>query len=153
MDKNILLEKIENYSFKVAAEKKSAEELKAWEIEKYKEDIRLLKPRIDNLLEIGNACLQNDIPLTGRAWGGTENYETHQFITNSWSHLVGFVSNRKEPFKFLGIHGGGACHYNLETDGEIINVSGEVHYVLKKFVSNFNEFEEAFYNYVNEVTK
>ena len=40
-------------------------------IEEYKTRIRELKPRIDELLAVGNACLENDIPLTGSRWGRT----------------------------------------------------------------------------------
>lgn len=127
-------------------------------IEKYKEKIHELKPRIDELLKVGNACLEYNIPLEGKEWGGHEGYDTHQFITNSWSHLLGFVSRRDQftrsriSFTHLGIMGGGACNYNLETDGNKIEVSGDIEYILHRFIKDFDEFEAEFYNYVDKIT-
>ena len=127
-------------------------------IEEYKKTIKSFKPRIDELIMVGNACFEHGIALEGRAFGCREGYDTNQFITNSWSHLLGFVqtydqkTRKKMPFAKLGIMGGGACNFNLETDGEAINVSGDVIYVLKKFVDNFDMFETEFYAYVDRVT-
>lgn len=128
------------------------------EIEKYKEEIRALKPRIDELLAVGNACMEHGIPLEGRAWGGRENYGTHQFISNSWSHVVGFIAQYDQkarkylPFTKVGVRGGGACHWDLETDGVRFDVSGDVLWVLKHFVEGFENFETKFYAYVDSVT-
>lgn len=135
------------------------EAAKVQRMEQYKQQIRSLKPRIAELLEVGNACLEHNIPLEGRRWGGHEGYDTHQFITNSWSHLLGFVwkyekgTRRPQPFTKLGIMGGGACNFNLETDGETIDVSGgDILYVLKRFVDEFDRFEDEFYKYVDRIT-
>ena len=122
------------------------------QIEEYKRNIRLLKPRIDELINVGNACRKYGIKLTGNTWGGHEGYDTHQFMTNSWSHLLGFVHNGNNDFNCLGIFGGGACNYNLKTDGNFIEVEGNVLYILKRFINEFNEFETEFYNYVDKVT-
>ena len=128
------------------------------QIEEYKAKIRSFKPRIDELLAVGNACLEYGIPLEGKEWGGHEGYDTNQFITNGWSHLLGFIANydqtkrKKMPFTKIGIMGGGACHYDLKTDGVTIDVSGEVLYILKRFVEGFDLFEEEFYKYVDKVT-
>ena len=123
-------------------------------IEEYKTRIRELKPRIDELLAVGNACLENDIPLTGSRWGGHEGYDTHQFISNGWSHVTGFISEGNNlPFTKVGKIGGGACTWNLKTDGNEIIVDGEVERVLKMFLEQFNEFEEEFYKYVDGLTK
>ena len=131
----------------------SNEQLRLQQIVEYKDKIKALKPRIDELLEVGNACLEYNIPLEGYAWGGREGYDTHQFITNSWSHLLGFVQKRKKSFTKLGIQGDGACDYELETDGITVNVSGrDVLWVLKRFVNEFDEFETEFYKYVDKVT-
>ena len=134
------------------AEKEMAEKRR---IEEYKAAIKALKPRIDELISVGRACQAHNIPLKGSAWGGHEGYDTHQFITNSWSHLLGFVETRDIdtrkplPFSTLGIWGGGACHWNLETDGSTIEVSGDEEYVLRKFVEGFDTFETEFYKYVD----
>lgn len=139
------------------AQKKEEEQInkemeKKQKIYYYNERIKSLKPRIDELLAVGNACLEHGIPLTGQAWGGHEGYDTHQFITNSWSHLLGFVANKNLPFTKLGIMGGGACNFDLRTDGEITNVSGDILWVLKKFVDGFDTFEKEFYEYVDKIT-
>ena len=123
-------------------------------IEEYKTRIRELKPRIDELLAVGNACLENDIPLTSSRWGGHEGYDTHQFISNGWSHVTGFISEgNKLPFTKVGKIGGGPCTWNLKTDGNEIIVDGEVERVLKMFLEQFNEFEEEFYKYIDGLTK
>lgn len=122
-------------------------------IEEYKRHIRTLKPRIDELLEVGNACLEHGIPLTGSSWGGHEGYDTHQFISNGWSHLVGFISEgNNKPFTKVGKIGGGACDWNLTTDGVDINIDGNVERVLKLFLDDFDNFETEFYAYVDKVT-
>ena len=153
------VDKIVNFAAKKELEKLEKAAEKEHLIEYTKGLIRALKPRIDELLEVGNACLEHNIPLEGKAWGGHEGYDTNQFITNSWSHLLGFVayrspSNRnKIVFKQLGIMGGGACNYNLKTDGTTIEVDGDVLWVLKHFVEKFDEFEREFYSYVDSVVE
>ena len=103
----------------------------------------------------------NKIPLKGTGFGCKEGYDTHQFITNGWSHLLGFVDKsiapQKLPFMYLGIQGGGFYTYNLKTDGRTVYVSGsdgrdKIH-VLNRFVKEFDRFEKEFYAYVDSVTK
>lgn len=129
------------------------ENLSLSRIETYKEKIKELKPRIDELLEVGNACLEHKIPLTGSGYGCREGYDTHQFISNGWSHLVGFINDgNNKSFTKVGKIGGGACNWNLTTDGITINVDGEVERVLKLFLDGFDTFETEFYAYVDKVT-
>lgn len=143
------IEKLANQKEK---EKVNAEELKLKRIENYKEKIRALKPRIDELIEVGNSCLDNNIPLIkSDSTGFKESYENHQFISNSWSHLVGFIQGK--PITKVGKIGGGACDWNLTTDGVTIEVSGNVEYVLKNFLDNFDTFETKFYEYVDKITE
>lgn len=153
------IDKIAQFAQRKEQEKLSKEQEEMRQIAEYKAKIREFKPRIDELLTVGNACLKHGIALTGKAWGGHEGYDTHQFITNSWSHLLGFVHeysqilNSYKPFTQLGIMGGGACNFNLKTDGLYIDVSGSELYVLKRFVNEFDEFEREFYKYVDNVTR
>ena len=122
-------------------------------IEEYKAHIKTLKPRIDELLKVGNTCLEYGIELNGRSWGGHEGYDTHQFFSNSWSHLVGFINDGKDkPITKVGKRGGGACNWELETNGIDIEVSGNIERVLKYFIDEFDEFETEFYKYVDKVT-
>lgn len=145
------IDDIKNYKHKCDSEKVNKEIEKQNKIEIYKEQIRTLKPRIEELLEVGNACNENGIELTGREWGGREGYDTHQFMTNSWSHLLGFVGNKNSNITCLGIYGGGACNYHLETNGDFIEVSGDILYILKRFIDEFDRFEAEFYKYVDEI--
>lgn len=129
-------------------------ELSAKRIEEYKAKIKELKPRIDELLAVGNVCRENNIPLAGSRWGGHEGYDTHQFISNGWSHVTGFISEGKDIlFTKVGKVGGGACTWNLKTDGNEIIVEGEVENVLKYFLEEFDEFETEFYKYVDNLTE
>ena len=145
------------------AKEEAVKELERWkQILEYREQIHELKPRIDELIKVGNACLKHNIPLTGSAWGGHEGYDTHQFFTNSWSHLVGFVENRDKSITYLGINAGGACGvYDFRTDGtdtydvhestkEIVEPN--VHH-LKRFLAEFDTFEKEFYEYIDNITK
>lgn len=145
------IDDIKRYKQKCDEEKLNKEIAKQNAIEACKEQIKALKPRINELLEVGNACKDNGIELTGKAWGGHEGYDTHQFITNSWSHLLGFVDDRNGDFKCLGIYGGGACDYNLVTNGDFIDVSGDVLHILNRFIKEFDTFEKEFYNYVDNI--
>lgn len=148
------IDKIVQFAQKREEDKLTKEQEKQRQIEDYKAKIKALKPRIDELLAVGNACLEHNIPIACRSWGGHEGYDTHHFTTNSWSHLLGFVlAGKNLPIYKLGICGGGACNYDLETDGVSIDVSGDVLYVLKRFVQEFDEFEEEFYKYIDEITK
>jgi len=147
------VDNIKNFANKREAELTREKERSLNKIEEYKAHIKTLKPRIDELLEVGNACLEHGIPLTGSRWGGHEGYDTHQFISNSWSHLVGFISEGKnKPFSRVGKIGGGACDWNLITDGVNIDVTGSVESVLRYFIEDFDEFETEFYKYVDSIT-
>lgn len=142
-------------------ERKKKAEKENLEIKKLINEIKELQPRINDLLIVGNACLFNKIPLKGTGFGCKEGYDTHQFITNGWSHLLGFVDKsiapQKLPFRYLGIQGGGFYTYDLETNGDIVYVSGhdgrdKIH-VLNRFIKEFDRFEKEFYAYVDSVTK
>ena len=147
------VDNIKNFANKREIELKQKEDDKLNRIEEYKAHIRALKPRIDELLKVGNACLEHGIKLVGSDYGCIESYNTHQFLSNSWSHLVGFIYGGEEkPFTKVGKIGGGACDWNLTTDGVDINVSGDIERVLKCFVDEFDIFETEFYAYVDKVT-
>lgn len=124
-----------------------------------KASIHALYPRIEELIEVGEYARAHGIPLTGRSSVGCrEGYDTHQFITNSWSHLTAFVLGDFEDIVGVGKMGGGACHYDLRVtlfadDAElVIDVNGDVEYVLASFLREFDEFESEFYAYIDRVT-
>lgn len=155
------LNNIDSFVEKKEVEKMTKAENERLEIKRLIDEIKELQPRINDLLIVGNACLFNKIPLKGTGFGCKEGYDTHQFITNGWSHLLGFVDKsiapQKLPFMYLGIQGGGFYTYDLETDGRTVYVSGrdgrDKIYVLNRFVKEFDKFEKEFYAYVDRVTK
>lgn len=162
--KNSHMNRIDNikaYATEKVLQKQKAEQEKQIKRENLMNTIRTLQPRIKELIDVGNACLVNNIELTGRSWGGHEGYDTHQFITNCWSHLVGFVSNNKSAIFELGINAGGACgSWDFRTDGnKIYDIHEGTHEQrpaslehLQNFVDKFDEFEESFYRYVDGIT-
>lgn len=152
------IDKIKNYAKNKALKQQTAEEEKSLKCKELAEEIKTLKPRIKELIEVGNACLVCGIPLTGQAWGGHEGYDTHQFITNCWSHLVGFVQSGNSAIFEMGINAGGACgNWNFRTDGDNVydvygdNVREASLEHLQKFINNFDEFEKSFYEYVDKL--
>jgi hypothetical protein len=153
------IDNISKFAQKKEEQKLAKERAIQQQFEECVSKIKSFKPRIDELLTVGNACLEHGIALEGEAWGGHQGYDTHQFITNGWSHLLGFVCGRDQrtrevlPFTQLGIMGGGACHFDLRTDGVTVDVSGsDALYVLKRFVDEFDKFETEFYKYVDKIT-
>ncbi len=112
------IENIEKYARKQDEIKAEAAGRQKNRIDILTKQILSLKPRIDELIATGNACVKNGIPLKGRGFGCHEGYDTHQFYTNSLSHLVGFVHSKEEPITKLGIFAGGACgDWDFYTDG------------------------------------
>lgn len=156
------IDNIKKFAQKKEAEKIAKEVAIQQQIEDYKKKIQTLKPRIVQLIEVGNACVKYGIPLTGQTWGGHEGYDTHQFYTNCWSHLVGFVDDKGLAITYLGIDAGGACGcYDFRTNGDLIY---DIHeqtkeivepstYHLKHFLERFDEFESEFYKYVDNITQ
>ena len=156
------IDNIVNFAKRKEEEKLTKEAELLRQSEECKAQIRLLKPRIKEAIDVGNACLMNGIKLENRAWGGHEGYDTHQFITNRWSHLVGFVQSGKSAIFEMGIDAGGACGlYDFRTDGVDIydiheetreKVGPSLHH-MQKFLKNFDTFENEFYKYVDNLTK
>lgn len=146
------IDNIKKYAQNKEIEQQKKENDSIKRIEEYKEKIKELKPRIDELLEVGNACLEHGIPLSAVS-DYRQSYETHQFISNGWSHLTGFISNGpNKPFTKVGKRGGGACNWELETDGVTIDIKGDAERVLSLFLRDFDKFESKFYEYVDKVT-
>lgn len=157
------LDALRDYKTNEEALKRAAEQQLQDKTERLVAQIQALAPRIKELIATGNACLQSDIPLTRAGFDGPENYDTHQFFTNSWSHLVGFVGNpnmKSCPIQYLGINGGGACgSYHFRTNGEdVFSVHEKSPYSItsasighmERFLDRFDDFESSFYAYVDQ---
>lgn len=152
------------------------EKIKADEIRKlqekgeYIEKIKALGPRIKELIDVANACLDNGIEINGQGRGHSQysnEWENKTFCTNCITHKIGFVWQCKDGIfinriEEMGINGGGACgeHY-LRTNGDyVVSRSGygdkaryrELNeHQLKQFVNRFDEFESAFYKYIDSL--
>lgn len=149
------VDNIKKFAQKKAEEKIAKENETMRQIETYKEKIKSFKPRIEELISIANACLENGIEIYGT------------FCTNCITHKIGFVWQYKDnkfinKIETMGIDGGGANgeHY-LRTDGSfVISRVGRGYddkckepnlYQLKRFIETFDEFETAFYKYVDTI--
>lgn len=129
------------------------------ETERLKKEIMELKPRIDDLIKLGNYALQKGIDISHSGYGGNEGYDTGMFISNSWSHVVGFIKVGKE-IKYVGrIAGGAYGDWDFQTDGSLIfertyqnnqekRRDPELK-ILRVFVDRFPKFEKAFYDYID----
>lgn len=161
--KELIAKKVEfDNAMKAEKEKNLNEEKHSLE-----EKIISYRYRLQAMIDIAEYALKNGIPLTGKAWGGHEGYDTHQFFSNSWSHLLGFVKNDYGIFG-MGIIAGGACgNINLYFDGytvygetaqwnyktnktEYLQVDPPYNY-LKRCANEFDEFEREFYAYIEKV--
>lgn len=144
------------------------------------EKVRSFAPRMHELMKVGRALYDAGIPLGeddpdnpgARECGDVE------FVTNGWSHRVGFVAavringhipsrGQNLPVGF-GICGGGAAGESIEfnEDGELeflrrpfgkpAGVSGrpwddkDIRH-LERFVAQFDDFEKKFYEYVDNL--
>lgn len=164
------IDNIKNFKLAQDMAGKQAELDKRDTINSLKTIICTFYDRLKELLEVGLACQENGIELTGSGWGGHEGYDTHQFLSNSWSHLTGFIPwyqwNKEEAFDYpqnerykikgFGIIGGGACGYKLliGIDNGMVEIRswGDEIYVLNRFITEFDTFEKEFYSYVDKVT-
>ena len=112
--------------------------------------IKALKPRIQDLILVGNSCVSKGIYIGKLDTQSTE-YRNRYFLADKVTHHLGFDTDGHRPIYYLGILGGGYDHYNLRTDGNIVDVDGEKLYVLRKFLNKFDEFEKEFYAYVDRL--
>ena len=133
----------------VAAKIKQKEEREVF----LKETILGWHDRIQELIDTANACVKNGIVFYhDRA--NDRDYDGRHFVTDGWCHILGFVFNRHRPETItkIGKEGGGACHYDVFTDGKTITATGEDRLLaLEKFVETFDEFETKFYAYVDRI--
>ena len=163
------IDDIKKYKQRCEIEKINKEMVKRKEIEIYIEQIQALKPRIEELISVANACLENGIEInkTYRNDSYYDKWEYGTFCTNCISHKIGFVWQYKDnqfinKIETMGIDGGGANgeHY-LRTDGDyVISRVGRGYddkckepdlYQLQRFVETFDDFETAFYMYVDKI--
>jgi hypothetical protein len=164
------IDDIRNYKNKCIEEKNNKEIEENNQRKKYAEQILALRPRIEELISVANACLENGIEINKSHKDHSQYYDSWEcgtFCTNSISHKIGFVWQYKDnkfinKIESMGINGGGANgeHY-LRTDGNfVISKVGTDYYSkceelyvrqLQRFVETFDDFEAAFYMYVDKI--
>lgn len=158
------LEKIARYREERDAEAAALERAKKSEAESLKNMIRNLMPRINNLIETASCCVENNIDIDAY---GKHNYssdfdtwEKGTFVANGISHRVGFFKNNSKIVG-MGIINGGACgNIDLYIDGKYVfgtnffagGLQAEPRISdMKRFLNVFDEFEKAFYAYVDDI--
>lgn len=161
---NERITKIKQYKIKQDTKAEAAEMTKLCENEALQARVRGLRPRIAELLETANACAENGIEIDayGKSFDRSrDSYEKGTFVTNSITHRLGFVHTSKGcKILWLGIEAGGACGpLNFRTNGDTVcsihenerHVGPPLTKHLKEFLEKFDEFEKAFYDYVDSI--
>ena len=162
MDINNILNKIENY--KTATAERAEQERIAAEHHRQSllDQIRVMKPDIDNLVKVAKAAQEAGIPLKV-GYMANHTYENGDFFTDAMTHKVGFVQASITSKEIIGVgfEAGGCCGvYDFFTDGVAIydkkrdnghdREASTEH--LEKFIEKFPEFERAFYDYIGQKT-
>ena len=123
--------------------------------------VETLDERISNLLILANELADNDF-LLGEI-GGDYNLPTPRFISDGICHRFGFIVDGnpyREPHKCraygIGVKGGG-CNGNdfvVNDEGCIIEWNEQIFDEgIEKFMSKFNQFEQDFFNFVDDLVK
>ena len=162
MDINNILNKIENY--KTATAERAEQKRVAAEHHRQSllDQIRVMKPDIDNLIKVAKAAQEAGIPLRS-GYMVDHTYENGDFFADASTHKVGFVPTSFIDKSIIGVgfEGGGCCgQYDFFTNGSAIcdknrdnghdREASTEH--LEKFIEKFPEFERAFYDYIEKVT-
>lgn len=163
MDINNILGKIEDYK-KQTAERAEQERVAAeHHRQSLLDQIRVMKPDIDNLIKVAETAREAGIPLQVSFDRFDSSYERGDFFADASTHKVGFVPTSFIDKSIIGVgfEGGGCCgQYDFFTNGSVIcdknrdnghdREASTGH--LEKFIEKFPEFERAFYDYIEKVT-
>lgn len=164
MDVNNILTKIENYKAQTAQKAEQERITAEHHRTQLLDQIRIMKPDIDNLIKVAKAAQEAKISIKNGLFSGEFHYEDGDFMTDAMTHKIGFVSSSliSEGIIGVGFEGGGCCgQYDFFTDGSAIydknrdnghdKEASTEH--LEKFIEKFPEFEKAFYDYIERVTR
>lgn len=162
MNINNILNKIENY--KTATAERAEQERIAAEHHRQSllDQIRVMKPDIDNLIKVAETAREAGIPLKV-GYMANRTYENGDFFTDAMTHKIGFITSSfiSGGIAAVGFEGGGYCgNYDFITNGSVIydrnrdnghdREASTEH--LEKFIERFPKFERAFYDYIKKVT-
>ena len=142
------------------------------EQEKLIDEIQALQPRIEQILTIGNLCIENGINLRPGMFRKSCKYKNDCFETDGIHHQLGFYPNHYQGhphykcshYEYIGYDMGGACgNINFITNGdtvastpdhsgfEIKGTSEPIVKHMKRFLRDFPKFEEAFENFIEKL--
>lgn len=160
-------DKIRGYGKNRALEASRKTDFEAKAVACLKAQIRSLQPSIEALIQTANACLENGICIDRSGDSLDRCYDTYEkgtFFTNGISHRLGFVHapmSSKKQVVMLGIDAGGICgEWNFRTNGKDIYSQYQQQTStrrepqrkhLEQFLNSFEEFETAFYAYVDKI--
>ena len=163
MDINNILGKIEDYKTQTAERAEQERIAAEHHRQSLLDQIRVMKPDIDNLIKVAETAREAGIPLLVSSFSYNPSYERGDFFTDAMTHKVGFVptSFNNKAIIGVGFEGGGCCgQYDFFTNGSVIcdknrdnghdREASTEH--LEKFIEKFPEFEKAFYDYIEKVT-
>lgn len=162
------IQNIKTYAMKKEAEKILNEANEQIELNKLACEIENLWDRAKELLEVANACMENGIQFTFdkrhfRSLQASGNYPVGaSFVSSPISHNVGFGAYSHGPVAF-GMFAlkrfnaiskrGGDCDFELDLcDGKVHYFGKDAKYAMKRFLEEFDEFEESFYAYIDHLT-
>ncbi|MBP3371372.1 MAG: hypothetical protein J6L88_02475 [Clostridia bacterium] len=141
--------------------------------------VKELHPRMNALIETAQACLDAGIEINAyknKRYSSHDDYwEKGTFVSNGLSHRIGFILKQDEWGTLLGVSdmgiiAGGACGfvdfragcrpsevcpYGAWYDDKARKPVNEAPptKLMKRFVEGFDEFETAFYAYVDNIVK
>lgn len=164
MDINNILGKIENYKAQIAQRAEQERVAAKHHHQRLLDQIRVMKPDIDNLITVAETAREAGIPIKVTSPYTDFTYENGDFFADAMTHKIGFftISFTNQRITGVGFEGGGCCgQYDFFTDGSAIydknRDSGHDREAstehLEKFIEKFPEFEKAFYDYIEKVTK
>ena len=151
------LKKVQTYQETI--QKKEDEKIKKLkEREKeLKKQIKKLTPRVKQLIELGNECLNNNVPLRFnyvREKNGKQNLFELNFIKTGES--TGFLKTNDE-IKYVGTGPTSYSGIKIDTNGETSSFQNDtVKYRIKyyeKFLREFEPFETFFYSYIDHLNE
>ena len=162
MDINNILNKIENYKAQTAERAEQERIAAEHHRQRLLDQIRVMKPDIDNLVKVAKAAQEAGIPLKV-GYMVDHTYENGDFFTDAMTHKVGFVQASITSKEIIGVgfETGGYCGvYDFITDGVVIRDKNRSNghdreastEHLEKFIKKFPEFERAFYDYIGQKT-
>lgn len=133
-----------------------------------KEELRkveALTPRINALIVVANKCIEEGVKFPSSSeitkYGYGNGYNSYDFHSDSIHHHVGFMDfHRQKRIEYLGIVEGGFCGvWDFYTNGKSTFLKHEKDGFVKKaefkylrdFLKEFDQFEEAFYKWIDSL--